>query len=156
MSDSVGNAVPGWNTNSANAKFTPEGGFAVKLINKTGAASVKGRAVEVSQTTNNAVGLVGIDEADCVGIFYESGVADGELAWIVTTGIADVLYINAATRYHLARVNVAADSGAVAGGIISEVFPTSPFATDKHFAEIGHVLETIGAPGLAKTIIHFN
>jgi len=29
-------------------------------------------------------------------------------------------------------------------------------ASDKHFAEVGHLLESRTGPGLAKTLIHFN
>ena len=141
---------------TANSFMTPEGGYAVKLINTTGAASVKGRGVEANSALDNSVVLVGIDVVDCIGVFYESGIADGDYAWIVTSGIADVLFIGATTRHDFARVNITADASPVAGGIISEAVPTSPFATDKHFAEIGHVLETIGAAGLAKVNLHFN
>jgi hypothetical protein len=136
--------------------ITPIGGQAVRYINKTGAPTVKGRGAEVGTAIDNSVVLVGIDEVDCIGIFYEDGIADGEETWIVTAGIAEVLFINATTRHHFARVNITGDSGAVAGGIISEALPTSPFATDKHFGEIGHIRETIGAPGLAKVNLHFN
>ena len=152
----IGNAYPGWNTASANMKFTPEGGLAILLINKTGSVSVKGRGIEPNTALDNSVVLVGIDEVDCIGVFYEAGIADGELAWIVIAGIANVLFIGATTRHHFARVNITTDTDAVAGGIISEALPTSPFATDKHFAEIGHILETIGAAGLAKVNLHFN
>ncbi len=152
----IGNASPGWNTASANLKFTPEGGLAIRLINKTGAPTVKGRGVGVNTALDDSVVLIGVDEVDCIGVFYEAGIVDGELTWIVISGIADVLFINATTRRHFARVNITADASPVAGGIISEAMPTSPFATDKHFGEIGHVLETIGAPGLAKVVLHFN
>jgi len=38
----------------------------------------------------------------------------------------------------------------------SEAVPTSPFATDKHFSEIGHVLESRTGEGLAKVYLDFN
>ena len=152
----IGNAILGWNTASVNLKFTLEGGLAIRLINKTGAPTVKGRGAEVNTALDNSVVLVPIDSVDCIGVFYEAGIADGELTWIIVAGIAEVLFINATTRQHFARVNITADASPVAGGIISEAMPTSPFATDKHFGEIGHVLETIGAPGLAKVAVHFN
>ncbi|KKL90587.1 hypothetical protein LCGC14_1903210 [marine sediment metagenome] len=36
------------------------------------------------------------------------------------------------------------------------LIPTSQFATDKHFMEIGHILENTGGAGLARTVLHFN
>jgi hypothetical protein len=138
-----------------NSFMTSEGGFATRVINKTGAASVKGTIVEADKSVDNAVALAGIDDPDPCGIVYENGVPDGGFMYVVTTGIADVKYGTAVTRGTFARIPVTADSVA-AGLAVAEALPTSPFATDKHFREIGHPLETIASPGLAKTILHFN
>lgn len=140
---------------TGNIMFTPEGGLAIRMINKTGAASVKGHIVEAEGTTDMGVGKAGINDPDPIGIMYESGVADGSYCWVVTQGIAEVLYGTTVTRATFARVPVTADSVA-AGLAVAEALPTSPFATDKHFQEIGHPVESIGAPGLAKTVLHFN
>ena len=152
----IGNAIPGWNTNSALIRFTPEGGLAVKMINKTGSASVKGNIVEVGKAVDESVILAGIDDPDPFGIMYDTGIVDGELVWVVVSGIAQVLYSTAVTRGTFARVPVTADGSATAGQAIAEALPTAPFSTDKHFQEIGHPIETIGAPGLALTILHNN
>ena len=48
------------------------------------------------------------------------------------------------------------DTGEISGQALNEAVPTSPFATDKHFCEIGHVLETRTGAGLAKVNLHFN
>lgn len=136
--------------------FTPEGGIAVKLTNKTGGVSVKGNCVTTDDSTNNAVKLVAIGVPNCIGVFYDSGIADGSDAWVVVSGIADVYFWDSTTRGHLARTGIAADTGEVAGQALSEAVPTSPFATDKHFCEIGHVLETRTGAGLAKVVLHFN
>jgi len=136
--------------------YSPEGGLLVTVINKTGEDSVKGKAVDTESTVNNGVNLVEVGGFDAVGIIYDSGIADGEEMRIVVAGVAEVLYINAATRGYFARINISADADDVPGGVISEPLPSPPLATDKHFREIGHVIETIASPGLAKTIIHFN
>jgi hypothetical protein len=71
--------------------------------------------------------------------------------------MAYVYYTTSTTRGYLARGFVAADGGAfVAGQAFNEAVPSSPFANDKHFYEIGHVVESIASAGLALTLIHFN
>ena len=44
----------------------------------------------------------------------------------------------------------------MSGQALSEALAAPPFATDKHFYEIGHVLESRVGAGLAKCILHFN
>jgi hypothetical protein len=135
--------------------LTPEGGIFTWVINKTGGASIKGMIVEASDTMDNAVQYAATGDIDPIGIVYDSGVPDGSWIRIIVAGIAEVLYGTATTRGYIARVSVSADS-ITAGQAVAEALPTSPFATDKHFQEIGHPVEEIAAPGLAKTIIHFN
>jgi hypothetical protein len=133
-----------------------DGGFMVKLTNKTGANSVKGEVVRTSLTQNNAVSKAVDGYPDAIGVFYESGVADGQEAWVVISGIADVYFVGSTTRGQLARTFVAGEAGYVIGQATSEPVPTSPFASDKHFCEIGHILESRTGAGLAKCILHFN
>lgn len=135
-----------------------EGGLCVKLTNKTGGASVKGEVVQVYEASaiNNAVSKIVEDEPDPIGVFYESGIADGAEAWIVVSGIADVYFVGDTVRGYLARGFLTGDSGYVTGQALAEAIPTSPFADDKHFYEIGHVLESRTGAGLAKCILHFN
>ena len=135
---------------------TEAGGLAVLLTNKTGAASVKGHLVSTSHDHDNAVHLTQIGVPDTIGVFLHSGVADGAEAWVVVSGVAEVYFIGSTTRGPLARSGVAADTGEQEGQALSEEFPTSPFATDKHFCEIGHLLESRTGAGLAKCILHFN
>ena len=137
-------------------KLTPEGGLAIRLMNATGASSIKGYCVTTSDTKTEAVKLVPINVPDAIGVFYEAGISDGALAWIVIAGIADVYFWMATTRGYLARTGLTADTGEIAGQAMSEVVPTSPFSVDKHFCEIGHILETRATPGLAKCVLHFN
>lgn len=141
---------------SKTIKFTDEGGMAVKLLNKTGANSIKGYCVTNSNTTANAVKLVPINEPDCIGVFFDNGVADGEYAWVVMSGLAYVYFWSSTTLGHFARTGLTVDTGEVSGQALSEAIPTSPFSNDKHFCEIGHVLEARTGAGLAKCLLHFN
>jgi len=54
------------------------------------------------------------------------------------------------------EVGVTADTGEEAGKGVWDALPSSPFATDKHFQEVGHNLEITAAPGLCLCAIHFN
>jgi len=139
-----------------NVRFTVEGGIAVRLINKTGANSVRGMVVHASSANDMSVIKAVVDVPDPIGVFDEAGVPDGSYAWVVVSGIAYVYFIGAATRGHLARGFLTADDDYMAGFALSEAVPTSPFSDDKHFYEIGHVLETTSGSGLARCVLHFN
>ena len=147
----IGAKYPG----TAGARLTPEGGFAIKVINKTGAASIKGYIVEASATVDMAVQYVVGDDIDPIGIIYEPGVPDGSLMWVVVSGVADVFYTGNVTRATFSRVQTAAE-GLTDGQAINEALPVPPFATDKHFQEIGHPIESRVGAGLARTVLHFN
>jgi hypothetical protein len=136
--------------------LTKDGGLAVKLTNKTGSDSVRGYCVTSTSAADNAVALVPVGVPNCIGVFLESGVADGEEAWVVVSGVAEVYFWDSTTRGQLARTGIASDTGEISGQALSEAIPEAPFATDKHFCEIGHVLETRTGAGLAKCVLHFN
>ncbi len=135
---------------------TTEAGLQIKLTNKTGSNSVKGDVVEPSDSTNRAFALSPVNSLAPCGIVYEAGIADGEECWIWQTGCVQVRYQAATTRGFYGRVTVTADTDDAPGVAIAEALPSSPFATDKHFQELGQVNESIGGAGLALTIIHFN
>ena len=151
----MGYSISSTATATTKIAVTDDGGLAIKLINKTGAASVKGYCVTPGSADNSVI-LVPINEPNCIGVFLESGIADGAEAWVVISGIADVYFWNAPTRGYLARTGLTADTGEISGQALSEAVPTSPFNVDKHFCEIGHVLETTSGAGLAKCVLHFN
>jgi hypothetical protein len=141
-----------------NVKFTPEGGLAIRMINKTGGVSVKGEVVDAYSATaiNGAVKKIVQNVPDPIGVIYDSGVADGSYMWVVVSGIAEAYFIGSTTLGHLARGFITGDAGYVTGQVLSEAVPTSPFADDKHFYEIGHVIEARTGAGLAKVVLHFN
>ena len=138
-------------------RFTPEGGLAVRLTNKTGSASVKGTVVAAHGSVDNAVKKIIVDVPDPIGVIYDDGIPDGYLVWVVISGRAQVLFVGNTTRGYLARGFLTADGGSYeAGKALAEAVPGSPFASDKHFYEIGHVIESRTGAGLAFCVLHFN
>lgn len=133
---------------SESIRMTTEGGFAVLLTNNTGGASIKGQVLEPSTTVDNAVETAAINAVDPMGVFYESGVADGDEAWVVISGLVDILIdAGGSTRGDWLG------TGATGGSAVSS---NSPPAAPTHFQEIGHSLETRVGAGLARAVFHFN
>lgn len=137
-----------------NGGVTPEGGHFVWMTNGIGSATEKGQLVAVSDTDDNEFVLLPADAADCIGVVYDDGVADGGLCRIVIQGVADVLLEDGtgATRGYWAR-----GSETVAGRAdITE--PNPPGFALPHFSEIGHGMQTVssGTDVLARCFIHFN
>jgi hypothetical protein len=134
---------------------TGERGFLVKIVNRTGAASVKGTLVSCS-TTADGEAIKQANEYDTIGVIYQAGIAEGSLMWIWVTGsIAQVLFKNstAATR---GNILIAADTD---GRAIDIANPGGGLpGTDTHFKECGHVLESKGAGTnvLVLAMLHFN
>lgn len=154
----VGTTTPTlfWQSDEMSGMTTDLGGYAIKLINKTGANSVKGTLVSADTGVDDACRLTPLDGLDTIGIMWSDGVADGSAVWVVVSGIAQVKTGAAATRGQFVRQSVTTDTGAAAGIAITEAAPTTPFATDNHFREVGHCIQTTGAAGLARCVIHFN
>ena len=138
---------------SRTAKFTAEGGVAVQYFNQTGGVSVRGTCVTI--TAPWTVGKVPINVPTCIGVIQEDGIVVGQMVWVVIYGIAPVLFTTAVTAGYLARTPLTADGG-TSGSAIAEAFPTPPFATDAHFCEIGHCIETKATAGLVNVNLHFN
>ena len=133
----------------SNVLITSIGGYAVKLINRTGHASIKGELVECSSTTDLEVNLEPSSGTDTMGIIYNSGKFSGSNVWVVTGGIAEVLYdasgaINGGWVETSSLTNGRADGSAA-----------TPAAAPRHFREIGHACEDAAANTLGKIAIHF-
>lgn len=127
--------------------LTGERGFLVRMVNGTGAASVKGSVIAASQSTDNQF-VLQANEFDAFGVVAESGVANGQPCWVWVNGsVAQVLWKDAtvATR---GRVTLCADTDGRAVDI----------AVPEHFKEIGHTLESKGAGTnvLVLCQLHFN
>jgi hypothetical protein len=140
---------------SGTVQLTSDGGFAIPIINKTGAASIKGTVVSASGALDNAFIAQSV-EYDSIGIVYENGVADGDECLVVVGGKAKVLLQNGIGT--LAGFWVRASS--VDGRAYAASAPSGGFpgATDEHFKEIGHCLETVtgGTDKLCLCLLHFN
>lgn len=137
---------------SSKFSINSTGGYMIRLTNKSGAPSIKGTVVMISDTTDNATKVNAIDSDMPIGICYEDGIADGSEMWVVVSGIAEVLLVNSVAT---TRGYVAYSSGSVAGRIDTAV--TVPASTI-HFREIGHTIESkiAGTNVLCKCIVHFN
>lgn len=139
--------------------ITADGGIAYSMLNKSGATTVKGYIVHPSSSTDGAFNNCEIDEPDIIGVVFgdDDGaqVNDGVNCWIVKQGLAYIYSITAATREWFIRNREGAEGGS-AGQAIAEALPSVPFATNKHFQECGHCLESTGGAGLVLCSIHFN
>lgn len=136
--------------------MTPEGGFAIKLINKTGSSSVKGTIVCASTNLGNSFMLTptsGKAYNKSIGAVYESGVADGSECWVVVSGIVEVLIDDGTSS---TTGNWACSSTTTSGR--ATLNTDDPNSQDVHNREIGHVIETksSGTNVLAKIVMHFN
>ena len=141
--------------------MTAIGGFAIKLTNKTGGNSAAGRLVTASTGNNDAVTYVGANGLVCIGVFLDSGIADGSEAWVVVSGIADVAMETntATTRGYWVKVSDTEAGYADA----TNAFPPGGtiVALEDHNSEIGHCIESVAAGGagthiLARCVLHFN
>lgn len=134
---------------------TPEGGFAVRAINKTGSTSVKGTVVATDTSDDFAFRVCPGNAPIPAGVVYEDGVPDGEMCWFVISGVADVLLKDgesAVRGYWVGLSDVAGRSYQAqhTGQSIPE--------QAEHNKEIGHSMETkdSGTDVLARCILHFN
>jgi hypothetical protein len=130
-------------------KITPEGGFAVRLTNKSGVVSVKGQIVSHKGTVARAFDLTAVDANHCLGVVYESGIEDAAECWVVVSGIAQVLMKNAATMGHICRIPLNTDDGEAAGYAMD----AAQSGTASVY-KIGDVLETADAEVLCKVLLH--
>lgn len=132
---------------SENVRFTPEGGVAILLKNRSGAPTVKGEIVEAGDQTGSFA-QAGANDVMPIGVVYEAGVAADANAWIVIGGIADVLFDAGGCT-----IGDWVGTGGTAGSADGD---NATPAAAQHFQEIGHALETRVGAGLAKCVIHFN
>jgi hypothetical protein len=126
------------------------GGLMVKLLNKTVAPSIKGQTLSASTSTDNAVQRCPANADNPIGVFFDEGVEDGQLAWVVVSGIADILIednVAVLPGYHIYQ-----------GGVNGRAGATANVNTTRHWGEMGHSLQTVtaGTNKLVRTIMHFN
>ena len=128
-------------------------GLAIKMLNGTGAASVKGTIVTASATVDNHV-IPQNNEFDAFGVIAEDGVADGGEVFVIITGVAQVLLADtdSATRGQLAICSP------TDGRMTAIDVPSASPAAAEHFKECGHILNSVtaGTDKLVNVLIHFN
>ena len=151
FSNSVSGATGTFSAGVGNSyfKITPEGGFAVRLTNMSGAVTVKGQIVGIKTGTNNAFDLTAVDATYNLGVVYEAGVEDAAECWVVVSGIAQVLMKNAAVRGQMCRIPLNNDVGGAAGYAMAAEQPGTASVY-----KIGDVLETAAAEVLCKVLLH--
>ena len=136
---------------------TGERGLQIKLINKTGAASVKGSVLSSSPGTDQGVELCPADAYDPMAICYEAGVADGSEMWCWMPGSMCQMLLEdgtASTRDYWVR-----DSVTVAGR--ADATNASPpggtiVALEAHSKELGHAAESKASGTNVLCLIHFH
>ena len=134
---------------------TNERGFLVKVTNRTGETSVKGKLVSASTSQDNAV-ILQANEYDCFGIIAESGIANESEMWIWVNGsICQVMYKDGVKATH-GEIAICADTDGRADRVVNPGAGVP--AIETHFKEIGHIMQTVdaGTNILALTMIHFN
>lgn len=135
---------------NAKSGHTSIGGFAVKLTNLSGGNTVAGELVQIHSGAGLDDGFrtVSADSDIVIGVVYEAGVANEAEAWIVISGIANVL-MDAGGSTRGSRIISSSTAGSAdvwnVGGAVAT-----------HFQEIGHCLETRTGAGLARCMLHFN
>lgn len=137
---------------------TGERGFQLKIVNQTGATSVKGNSVCPSPTVDNAVQLTQTAEngLDAIGVIYEAGVAVGSEMWVWMNGsICEMLFVDGSAP---TREYVAIGSDTVNGRCIAIAVPTSTPGASEHWREQGHIMQTktAGTNVLALVCTHYN
>lgn len=140
------------------AGFNERGGRMVRMINKTGATSVKGTVVETDSVgTDFAFKLSEATDSDMMAVIFEDGIPDGQPCFIVTHGPVQALLKDATAS---TRGNWVHHSDVA--GRVDATLAIPPLGgqvqTDAHFTELGHCMESVtaGVDKLAWIFIHFN
>lgn len=132
-------------------QLTSLGGYAIRMINKSGSPSVKGTVITVSNNMDNAFMIAPANSSKPLGIIYESGIADGSACLIVISGVCEVLIKDgtASTRGNWVCVS---DTPGRATATTIEPNPSAVFTG------LGITLEskTAGTNVLVKTALHLN
>jgi hypothetical protein len=129
--------------------YNEMGGIMTQIMNKTGAASVKGSLLRSSGALRVALTAINGENTDC--ICYEDGVADGSPIWVVISGPAQVLFGDAVTAGQMARASMTADAAlGAAGSAIADDYPVAtPFWDNTTAMKIGGCMQTTSGAGLA-------
>ena len=141
-----------WNTDTG--RFCNK----IKLINNSGADSIKGTLVMAAHGIGYGWEVLPADGDDCIGVVGEDEIADGEETFIINSGSALVLLQNstASTQGFWARSSLTVAGRA---DITNAVPPGHGIVNvELHFHQLGHSVEDkVGGTNiLAEIIIGFN
>jgi hypothetical protein len=134
---------------------TNERGFLVKMINRTGGASVKGTLLAASVSTDREV-IKQANEYDTIAVVQESGVAEGSEMWCWMPGSVCQMLLKDSVTAAQGEVALAADTD---GRMDRTTNPGGGLpGTDTHFKEVGHVLQDVtgGTDQLCLVAMHCN
>jgi hypothetical protein len=142
---------------SAAMHLTEVGGYAVQMVNATGAPSVHGTLVMASADVDFGVAVATGLTLSPVGVMYSDGVANGELVWVVVAGAADVLLKDGTAA---GRGNWVVTSDVAGRADATATLPPggTQQSTEAHFREVGHCIQGVsaGTAALARCLVHFN
>lgn len=119
---------------------TPDGGFAIRLTNNTGASSIKGTVVSACTNSPECVMLTPASWANPIGIIAESGVGTNQPVWVVTSGRALVLLKDGTSATNGNWVYMSDTAGRAAANIGLYPDLTGLGGVQQHALEIGHSL----------------
>jgi hypothetical protein len=137
--------------------FTDLGTPTVRMINKTGASTIKGTLIEAYETTgtDNAFKVADIDGNHPIGVVYEAGVSDGDACRVVLGGLVEVL-IEAGDTI---ETGYWARTGTTTAGRVTLKATAGGGSVAEHFKEVGHCVTSAGVAGaneLATITMHQN
>jgi hypothetical protein len=135
---------------------TGEYGVQIQLINQSTATATKGKLVNPLDGGDNSFRYATTNSPDILGIVAESSIGKGSWGWVWIQGVAQVYIQSSASAGMFVRNTATGDASTAAGLATAEADPTSPFATDKHFQEVGHCIQGTSATGVALCVLHFN
>lgn len=134
---------------------TNERGFLVKMINRTGGASVKGTLIFCSTAADREV-IKQANEYDTVGVVQEAGVAEGSEMWVWVNGSVCQVLAKDSVAFTRGNILIAADTDGRADNVANP--GTGLPGAEVHFKECGHILESksAGTDVLVLVSLHFN
>lgn len=139
------------------AFLTAEGGFAIAMVNKTGAPSVKGMVVTPGGANFGFV-ATGVSAYSAIGCVYNEGIPDGDTCLVVISGICDVLLEDATAS----TAGYWVKTSDIAGGRADATLASPPGGgipeLTEHSRELGHCLESVsaGVDKIARITLHLN
>lgn len=127
---------------SSDVMQTAGGGYAVRMVNDTGAATIKGTLVEASSSVKKGCSVAAAAAIDPIGVIFDAGVADGDSCWVVVIGLCQALMEDATDG----TMNNWVGSSTTQAGRVDCTDASPPNAT-RHFEENGHCMETTTGAG---------